>query len=120
MAKVLIIDDDEMVLALMQNILQDEGYSVLTTADGPQGISIYKEQRPDIVLLDLGLPSMNGLEVLRKLRSFDLGARIIVVTGLGTSDSAEVALRYGAWDFVHKPINYADFLKRIKAAIPAE
>jgi DNA-binding response OmpR family regulator len=119
MPKVLVIDDDEMVLALAQSILREEGYQTLTTADGPQGITIYKEQRPDLVLLDLALPSMNGLEVLRRIRSFDDKARVIVFTGLGSEESAEVALRYGAWDFVRKPVTYAEFLKRIKSAIPA-
>ena len=119
MPKVLVIDDDEMVLALAQGILREEGYQTLTTADGPQGIAIYKEQRPDLVLLDLALPSMNGLEVLRKLRGFDEKARVIVFTGLGTEESADEALRYGAIDFIRKPVAYAEFLKRIKSAIPA-
>jgi len=119
MSKVLVIDDDEMLLSLMQNILQGEGYTILSTADGPRGIAIYKEERPDIVLLDLGLPSMNGLEVLRRIRSFDEKAKVIVVTGYGSAESVEVAYRSGAWDFVQKPFNNADVLKLIKTAIDA-
>jgi len=117
MPKVLVIDDDELLLSLMQNILQIEGYTILSTADGPRGISLFKEERPDVVLLDIGLPSMNGLEVLRKIRSFDDKAKVIVVTGHGSAESVEVAYRSGAWDFVQKPFNNADFLKLIKAAI---
>jgi len=117
MPKVLVIDDDELLLSLMQNILQGEGYSILSTADGPRGIAIYKEERPDVVLLDLGLPSMNGLEVLRKIRSLDENAKVIVVTGHGSAESVEVAYRSGAWDFVQKPFNNTDFLKLIKNAI---
>jgi DNA-binding NtrC family response regulator len=119
MSKVLVIDDDEMLLSLMQNILQMEGYTILSTADGPRGIAIYKEERPDVVLLDLGLPSMNGLEVLRKIRSFDDKAKVIVVTGYGSAESVEVAYRSGAWDFVQKPFNNADVLRLIKTAIDA-
>ncbi|HET6273365.1 MAG TPA: response regulator [Bacteroidota bacterium] len=119
MSKVLVIDDDEMLLSLMQNILQGEGYTILSTADGPRGIAIYKEERPDVVLLDLGLPSMNGLEVLRRIRSFDDKAKVIVVTGYGSAESVEVAYRSGAWDFVQKPFNNADVLKLIKTAIDA-
>jgi DNA-binding response OmpR family regulator len=119
MSKVLVIDDDEMVLALVQRILSLEGIETFTTADGPQGLTIYRERRPDIVLLDLALPGMNGLEVLRKIRQFDGAARVIVVTGSGSNESAEVALRYGAFDFVRKPVDYADFVRRIKAALPA-
>lgn len=119
MSKVLVIDDDEMLLSLMQNILQGEGYTILSTADGPRGIALYKEERPDVVLLDLGLPSMNGLEVLRRIRSFDDKAKVIVVTGYGSAESVEVAYRSGAWDFVQKPFNNADVLKLIKTAIDA-
>jgi len=118
MLKVLVIDDDEMVLALVQKILTMEGFEALTTADGPQGLTIYKERRPDMVLLDLALPGMNGLEVLRRIRQLDPEARVIVVTGSGSNESAEVALKYGAYDFVRKPVDYADFVRRIKAALP--
>ena len=114
---VLVVDDDEMHLALMQNILQKEGYKIFTTADGPQGIAIYKEHRPDIVLLDLGLPRMNGLEILRRLKTFDENAKIIVLTGYGSEESAELALRYGASDYIRKPFDFSSLIKRIKAAI---
>jgi DNA-binding response OmpR family regulator len=118
MTRVLVIDDDEMVLALVQRILSLEGIETLTTADGPQGLAIFKERRPDVVLLDLALPGMNGLEVLRKIRQLDEKAKVIVLTGSGSDESAEVALRYGACDFVRKPVDYADFVRRIKAALP--
>jgi DNA-binding response OmpR family regulator len=106
-----------MYLALMQNILLQEGYKIFTTADGPQGISIYKEHRPDIVLLDLGLPTMNGLEILRKLKSIDNKAKIIVITGHGSEESAEIALRYGASDYIRKPFDYSALLNRIKTVV---
>jgi DNA-binding response OmpR family regulator len=118
MTRVLVIDDDEMVLALVQRILSLEGFETLTTADGPQGLAIFKDRRPDVVLMDLALPGMNGLEVLRKIRQLDENAKVIVVTGSGSDESAEVALRYGACDFVRKPVDYADFVRRIKAALP--
>ena len=117
MRKVLVIDDDEVLLAIMQNLLNDEGFNALSTADGPQGIAIYKEQRPDVVLLDLGLPSMNGMEVLRRLRSFDRKARVIVMTGYGSDELAEAALRDGAWGYVQKPIDYSNFFSQIKSAL---
>ena len=91
MAKVLVIDDDEMHLMLMGNILENAGYNVSSTADGPQGIAMYKEHRADLVLLDLGLPSMNGIEVLREIRAADAESKVIVVTGYGCIESAEVA-----------------------------
>lgn len=116
--KVLVIDDDEMTLSLMQLLLQEEGYEVFSTADGPQGIAIYKQRAPDIVLLDLGLPSMNGLEVLRRLRSIDDSAKVIVVTGHGSEESAEVALLYGALEYVRKPVDHQSLLQLLKSLIP--
>lgn len=117
MQKVLLIDDDELVLMMMRNALESEGYEVLSTADGPQGIAIYKEQRPEIVLLDIGLPSMSGLDVLKEIRSFDSKARVIVVSGYGASQSVSLAVRYGAWDFVEKTMELEILLKKIREAL---
>jgi DNA-binding NtrC family response regulator len=116
MPKILVIDDDEITLALMHNVLEDEGYDIFSTADGPQGIQIYKEREPDVVILDLALPSMNGLEVLRKIRKHDPDAKIIVVTGHGSDESAKVALRYGAWGYIEKPVDFSTFLNQIRSA----
>ncbi len=114
---VLVIDDDEMHLALMQRVLQDGGYEVYTTADGPQGIEIYKEHPPDLVLLDLGLPSTNGLEVIRKLKAVDPKARIIVITGYPSEESASVAFRYGAIEYMEKPIDIDKLLDNVRSAL---
>src|SRR5207249_6774869 len=108
--RVLLIDDDEMVLMLMRSALEDEGYQVSSTADGPRGVAMYKEQRPDLVLLDIGLPSISGLEVLKEIRSFDSKARVIVVSAYGASGSVSSAIRYGAYDFAEKPIALDELL----------
>ena len=113
----LLIDDDEMLLTLLQDLMQKEGYQVLSTADGPRGIEIYKDRRPDMVVLDLGLPTMNGLEVLRKIRTFDPQARVVVVTGHATEESAEVALRLGAVKYLRKPIDISSLLKELTTVI---
>ena len=117
MSKVLVIDDDELLLTLMCSFLIEAGYSVVSTADGPQGITIYDEQRPDLVLLDLGLPSMSGIAVLQVIRDIEPNAKVIVMTGYGSSESAEEAKRNGALDFVEKTIEQTVFLDKIRAAI---
>lgn len=106
-----------MVLVMMRTALELEGYDVLSTADGPQGIAIYKKQRPDLVLLDIGLPSMSGIDVLKEIRAFDSKARVIVVSGYGTSALVSTAIRYGAWDFVEKGIQVDELLRKIREAL---
>jgi len=103
MTKVLIIDDDEFMLNVLAHQLQDEGYSLFTTADGPHGIELYKNERPDIVLLDIGLPSIDGLEVLKQIKQFDADAKVIMITGYPSSMMREEAMRIGAFAFYEKP-----------------
>lgn len=117
MQKVLVIDDDELMLKMMKDALEGEMYQVFATADGPQGITIYKHHQPDLVLLDLGLPSMSGIEVLKEIRSFDSKARVIVVSGYGASESVSSATRFGAWDFVEKSVELDELLKKIRSAL---
>jgi DNA-binding NtrC family response regulator len=117
MHKILIIDDDEVLLKLLSMTLMEEGYSVLSTADGPQGITLYKDQEPALVLLDLGLPSMSGIEVLKELRRLNNKAKVIVITGYGSVESAVVAIRHGAWDYVQKPIDTDALLGKMETAL---
>jgi DNA-binding response OmpR family regulator len=114
MQKILVIDDDELHLMLMRNVLEREGYDVFSTADGPQGITMYKERRPALVLLDLGLPSMSGLDVLKEVRGFDDKAKVVVLSGYGASESIAVALRYGASGFIDKSVHMEVLLEKIR------
>ena len=113
MRKILIIDDDEVQLMLQRSILANEGYTVYTTADGPQGITLFKTHRPDLVLLDIGLPTLSGIEVLKEIRHIDEKAKVIVITGYAYVESAVLALRTGALDYVRKPYDVKLLLKKI-------
>jgi two-component system response regulator AtoC len=115
--RILIIDDDEVQLRLQRIILMNEGYAVHTTADGPQGIAIFKKNKIDLVLLDLGLPSMSGIEVLKEIRRLDNKARVIVVTGYPSVESTVLAMRCGALDYIQKPVDVALLLKKINAVL---
>lgn len=102
METVLVIDDDEIHRELFSLLLTDEGYRVVTAPDGLQGLALYKQQRPTLVFLDLSLPDTNGLEILRAIRRFDERAKVIVITGYGSVESAVAAMQSGAVDFVEK------------------
>jgi len=114
MPQILLIDDDEFTLTLMRTILLETGYIVFSTADGPQGIEIFKQRRPDLVILDLGLPTMSGLDVLREIRESDSAAKVVVVTGYGSAHSAETAMGLGALDFMSKPLVPDVFLEKVR------
>jgi DNA-binding response OmpR family regulator len=115
MKTILMIEDDEVQLALQRSILMDAGYKLFATADGPQGITIYQNHKIDLVLLDLGLASMSGLEVLRELRRIDETAKVIVITGYPSVESSVIAMKYGAIDYIQKPIDVKGWLARIRS-----
>jgi DNA-binding response OmpR family regulator len=117
MYNILIIEDDELQIAVLRSFLLDEGYNVYATADGPQGIIIYQKQNIDLVLLDLGIPSMSGLEVLREIKKIDAHAKIIVITGYVSVESSVSAIKYGALDYLQKPVDFKLLSERIKEVI---
>ncbi len=113
----LIIDDDELDLELYTILLGDEGFEVRTTADGPQGITLYQVHHPSVVFLDLGLPSLGGIEVLRHIRAYDPEAKVIIVTGYASAETAVAALKAGALDVIEKSGDVQEMLKRIRTAL---
>ncbi len=119
MDKILVIDDDEMDLELMRILMQKEGFEVISTADGPQGIELYKRHHPVLVFLDLGLPSMSGMDVLKEIRKMDDRARVVLITGYGTVDYAVEAMRGGAIDFVEKTYDTGRMISRIRTILEA-
>ena len=117
MSTILVIDDDEMALNAFRYLLHGEGYDVLETAEGPQGVELYREREPDLVLLDLGLPSMNGLDVLREIRQIDETAAVILVTGYVTDQVEGEALQLGATAVLEKGPALDNLAKTIEEAI---
>lgn len=117
MQKILIIDDDEVQLRLLRVILTNEGYTVHSTADGPQGITIFKQHHPDLVLLDLGLPSMSGIDVLLEMRALNADAKIIVVTGYPSTETTLRSLQSGALAIIQKPVDVPSLLKKIATVL---
>lgn len=119
MEKILVIDDDEMDLQLMNLLFTREGYEVVKTADGPQGIDLYKKLSPAFVFLDLGLPSKNGMDVLKEIKQFDGKARIVLITGYGSEKVVHDALQLGALDLIEKTWDVGSMMQRIKTVLNA-
>jgi DNA-binding response OmpR family regulator len=106
-----------MDLELLKIILSKEGYSVISTADGPQGIVLYQHHRPELVFLDLGLPSMSGIEVLKEIRAFDSSTQVILITGYGSEGSEQAARQLGAIEYIEKSWNIEMMIDRISTAV---
>lgn len=115
--RILIADDEQAITAGLSAILGDEGYEVAVVADGRAALEQLSEGSYGVVLADLMMPELDGLELLRELAQRDISTECIIVTGQGTVDSAVAAMRQGAYDYVEKPLN-AEKLKRLKALIP--
>ena len=117
-ATVLIIEDDEASRTLLRTLLAHEGYGVMEAADGVSGLRIAREHEPDVIVLDVGLPGLDGLEVTRKLRQAAATRTIpiILVTGRVEIDDMAEGLNAGADDFVAKPFRRIELLARIRSA----
>jgi PAS domain S-box-containing protein len=101
---ILIVDDEAIMRESIAVYLEDSGFSVSEAADGREGLTRFTEVAPDLVLLDLRMPGMDGLEVLSEIAGRDADVPVIVVTGAGGMQDAVAALRLGAFDFIAKPI----------------
>lgn len=108
---ILVIDDDEMTRLLINQVLSPDLYDVVEAKDGAEGIILFNQQTPDLVLLDVDLPKLNGFEVCQLIRESEEDERvpIIMITGMDDTKSIEYAYRLGATDFIIKPINWSLF-----------
>ena len=103
-AKLLIIDDDEVVRASLAAYLEDSGFSVLQAANGLQGLQVFEQEHPDLVICDLRMPQVDGLELIRRVNQLQSDTPVIVVSGAGVMSDAVEALRLGAADYLIKPL----------------
>lgn len=110
-ARLLVIDDDAAVRLSIRSFLEDSGFTVLEADSGKQGVSICAEQLPDLVLCDLRLPDLDGLEVIRSVASTGINIPVIVISGLGEVHDVVQALRLGAADYLTKPIKDLEVLE---------
>lgn len=115
--QVLIVDDEPGILETLTGVLTDEGYEVRTTSSGEEAPSIYNEQRPDVVFLDIWLPDRDGLETLQALRQIDPTAAVVMISGHGTSETAVKAMKMGAFDYLEKPLSINATIKAVEGAI---
>jgi two-component system response regulator HydG len=117
MPRVLLIDDDPGVRESMARMLRVAGYTVQAASTGDEGFELARADSFDVILSDMRMPGLSGLDVLRKLRDVRIDASFIIMTGFGTVDSAVEAMKLGAVDFVQKPFFRDELLMRVRSAV---
>lgn len=119
MNTILVIDDDDQLRISFCKLLKEENYTVISAASGEAGIEIVKQNPLDLVMLDMRLPGMNGMETFKHIKEIDSKLPVIIVTAFGTTDIAIEATKMGAYDYVLKPFDVAEMLTLIQQAIEA-
>ena len=115
--KVMIVDDMPEGCWVMSNLVQRAGYAALTASNGPDALELFSTDKPDLVMLDVCMPTMNGFEVLAQLRARDHSVPVIMLTAYGKTDDAVRAIRGGAFDYVTRPFNNDELLLTLNRAL---
>ncbi|MBK5281652.1 MAG: response regulator [Nitrospiraceae bacterium] len=102
MANILAVDDDEKIRELLQVMLRRKGHHVITAHNGQQGIELFRRERPQVTILDVEMPDMDGLAVLRAIRAVDSQASVIMLTGAGSDERKQQARALGVTEFLAK------------------
>lgn len=123
-AKVLVVDDEKGICDFFQKVLPQEGYEVSVASDGEKGLDVVKKEKPMVVLLDIRMPGMDGVEVLREIKKIDKNIVVIIITAYSTMRTARETMRLGAYDYITKPFNL-DYIKALikdalKVSVPRE
>lgn len=116
--RVLICDDNAVLRNFLTSHLRELGYEIHEAADGEQGVAAYLNLRPDITLMDIVMPGMDGLEALRQIKSTDPAARVLIVSAMGNKAMVVSAVQAGAQNFVVKPKSLEELLPQLLAKMP--
>jgi len=115
--RILVVDDEASIVQSLSGVLEDEGYQVLSAGSGEDALKEIRKEPPDLVLLDIWLPGMDGLTVLERLKRTSPGIPVIIISGHGNIETAVKATRMGACDFVEKPLSIERILVSVQNAL---
>ena len=105
MVKILVVDDEIEICDFVKNFFRERDFEVFTAYNGKEALSLIEAQKPDIILLDVKMPVMDGMQVLKELKMRDIKTRVVMVTAVEDIEKVEEARRYGAADYVTKPLS---------------
>ncbi len=115
--RILVVDDEHLIRWSLEQNLKKQGYDVLTAGSGEDALRLVRDEQPDLILLDIQLPGISGLEVLEKVKEFDEDILVIMVTAQGGLETAVNAMRLGAYDYINKPFNLDEMAIVIRKAL---
>ncbi len=115
--KILVVDDEASTRRLMEQTLRKQGYEVLTASNGDEGLKIMTDEGPDLILLDIQLPGMDGIEVLQKIREINKETVVIMATAMDDLKVAVSAMKLGAYDYISKPFHIDDLTLTVNKAM---
>jgi two-component system cell cycle response regulator DivK len=116
MAKILIVEDDVAIRSVLTRLLRGSGYEVVAAGDGARGVGMAREEQPDLILMDLGLPILNGWQATARIKALPATAHIpiIVLTAYALAEDRERSMRAGCDDFETKPLDLTRLLTKIE------
>lgn len=114
---ILIVDDEDGVRESVREVLSDEGYRVIDTADGTQVLELIREERPELVLLDIWMPQVDGIGLLKEIKTQEPDIHVVMVSGHGNIHTAVTATKFGAFDFIEKPVTLDGLLLTVQRAL---
>lgn len=117
MKKILLVEDEAHVVSFIKKGLTEEGFEVSVALDGKMGFQIFKSNAFDLIILDIMLPEVNGLELCREIRANDQKIPILMLTALGTSENVVLGLETGADDYLVKPFKFIELVARIRTLL---
>ena len=117
MARVLLVDDEELLLTVLKTLLRTKGYEVLTAQDGYTALELVKSAKPEVVISDIRMNPMNGLELLRHIRRECPDLPVVMLTGYSTAETEEETKALGAFGYLRKPFVMDDVIRTVRAAV---
>lgn len=115
--KILVVDDEYLIRWSLAENLKQDGFKCVMAESGEQALEFYRSECPDLILLDIKMPGIDGIEVLSRIKKTDASIPIIVITATSQIDTAVQAMKLGAYDYIHKPFDLTDVLTKVKHAL---
>lgn len=115
--KLLVVDDEDDLLAELGPMLSRAGYEVFTASDGERALQLIERERPDLIVLDVLMPKMDGREIVRRLRQSQDWTPVILLTQVGSPAERALSLQEGADDYINKPFELAELIARVQAVL---